>query len=355
MTARFGRIPLDRITAEWEDGHPINPRLLAGEVAEVLCTMAPADHPIQEARASAILGATMPGGNAVTFGALAEYFHSAGQGRPAETIDTSAGPVPASHVFIWRQWLDDLAREATARAVLVAGFAMPANDSARAVAVANGSPAVHQADQPPPPTGSEPGYLKMRQAQQRKEGERSAAEQLEAAQTALKREEQKTADLLAMLTFERAQRDQHREEMGQLHRELNEERRGRLAAEESASEERRGRLEAEEKASDFADLARSLEQVRKHLKPTKSDQANQSEMAELLTVAGLLKLLLDRARPPYNQDSASDAIASMGWHGAGKRTINAVFAAAKKAGRNAESEASAKAEAVQAASRPCPG
>lgn len=232
MTARFGRIPLDRITAEWEDCHPINPRLLAGEVAEVLRTMAPADHPIQEARASAILGASTQGGNAVTFGALADYFHSAGQGRTAVTIATSAGPVPASHVVIWRQWLDDLAREATARAVLVAGFAMPANDSVCVAEVANGSPAIRQVDQPPPLTGSEPGYLKMRQAQQRKEGERSAAEQLDAERIARQQDVRELIELRAMLAIKDAQVLQLREESERLHRELSDVRRIKRAAED---------------------------------------------------------------------------------------------------------------------------
>ncbi|WP_157718968.1 hypothetical protein [Geopseudomonas guangdongensis] len=128
MTARFGRIQLDRITSEWEEGHPINPRLLAGEVAALLRTLAPADHPIHETYASAILSAT-PGGCVVTYSALADYFESASAGRPAATITTSAGPVPGAAVLIWRQWLHTLAEEATKRATLVAGFAIPANDS----------------------------------------------------------------------------------------------------------------------------------------------------------------------------------------------------------------------------------
>lgn len=251
MTACFGRIPLDRITTEWEVGHPINPRMLAGEVAGVLRTLAPPDHPIQEARVSAILGATTPGGNAVTFGALADYFHSAGQGRPAATIATSAGPAPASHVFIWRQWLDDLAREATARAVVVAGFA-PANDSTTAAAVANGSLVARQADQPPPPSGSEPGYLKMRQAQQRREGERSAAEQLDAERIARQQDARELIELRAMLATKDAQVLQLREEAEELRRELSAAHR----AKQGAEDEMIGMEEQLEAAMAFAECLR---------------------------------------------------------------------------------------------------
>lgn len=190
MSARFGRIPLDRITTEWEDGHPINPRLMAGEVATLLRELAPADRPILETYASTILSAAPSGQAAITHGALAEFFDSASLGKPAETITTGAGPVPAGAVLIWRQWINWLADQATKRAAVMAGFAMPANDSASLAAVANGSPVARQADQSPPPSGSEPGYLKMRQAQQRKEGERSAAEQLDAERIARQRVEQ---------------------------------------------------------------------------------------------------------------------------------------------------------------------
>lgn len=211
MTARFGRIQLDRITSEWEEGHPINPRLLAGEVAALLRTLAPADHPIHETYASAILSAT-PGGCVVTYSALADYFESASAGRPAATITTSAGPVPGAAVLIWRQWLHTLAEEAAKRAALVAGFAIPANDSPGAAAAANGSPVARQADQPPPPSGSEPGYAAMRQAQQRREGERSAAEQLDAERIARQRAERGEAEKDAIIATLRAQLQAAREE-----------------------------------------------------------------------------------------------------------------------------------------------
>lgn len=235
MLARFGRIPLDRITTEWEDGHPINPRLLAGEVAALLRTLAPVDHPIHETYASAILSAA-PGGCAVTHGALAEFFDSASLGKPATTITTSSGPVPAAAVLIWRQWLRTITEEATKRAAFVAGFAIPANDSPSSAAVANGLAVASQADQPPPPSGSEPGYVAMRQAQQRREGERSAAEQVEALQIALKREEQKSADQMAMLAFERTQGDRQREEIEQLRRKLVESERERGKSAETLRE-----------------------------------------------------------------------------------------------------------------------
>ncbi|THG83901.1 hypothetical protein E5198_06285 [Pseudomonas sp. A-1] len=236
MSARFGRIPLDRIITEWEDGHPINPRLLAGEVAALLRTAAPADHPIHEAFASAILSA-MPGGCAVTHGALVDYFEGAGSGRPPAMITTTTGSVPASAVLVWRQWINRLADEATSRALYVAGRAIPAGDSSNIAMAANASPTASQTEQPPLPSGSEPGYVAMRQREQRREGERRAAEQLEAKDIALQHALSREAAKDAIIATMKAQLQLSREE---------------------AEDERRRRIESDRARAELA------EQLREH-------------------------------------------------------------------------------------------
>jgi len=256
MTARFGRIPLDRITAEWEDGHPINPRLLAGEVAALLRKEVPADRPIFETCVSAILSAA-PGGCAVMHGALADYFDSASFGKPAATITTTAGPVPASAVLVWRQWINRLADEATSRALYVAGRAIPAGDNYAGAMIANASPAASQAEQPPLPSGSEPGYVAMRQREQRREAESSAAKQLEAKEIALQDALRREAAKDAMLATRDAQVLQLREESEQLRRKLSDARR----AEREAQDEMIDMEERLEDAMAFAECLRADNEV----------------------------------------------------------------------------------------------
>lgn len=229
MAVRFGRIQLGSIISEWEGSHPINPRFLAGELAAVLRTLAPADRPIHETHASTVL-AVVPA-VPVTYGALADYFETASQGSPAPAVITSGGPIPASGVLLWRQWITPLVDEAAQRAALVAGLAAPVNDSGIAGAVANASLAIKQAEQLPQPSGSEPGYLKLRQAQQRRDGERSATEQLDAEKVARLRAEQEVAELRARLAASEAAKQQLQEENQQLSEELKAEIRERRRAE----------------------------------------------------------------------------------------------------------------------------
>lgn len=233
MQERFGRIQLDRVVAEWEAAHPINPRLLASEVAETLRTLAPPSQLIQEIHASALLSTPTPRGNTITYGALAAYFDRTSQGKPSDTIITSAGPVPAAAVLIWRQWINTITGEATERALRVVGFALPANDSTSAVMVASGAPETCYAPPPSPPSGSAPGYLKMRQANQRREGESSAAERLEAEQIKRQRLERDVIELRARLVTKEAQAAQLLEEGELQRREISEEKRARREAEDA--------------------------------------------------------------------------------------------------------------------------
>jgi len=71
------------------------------------------------------------------------------------------------------------------------------------------------------------------------------------------------------------------------------------------------------------------------------------QSSHLLVVAGLLELLLDKKRPTYDQQRAAQAIADRGWHSAGNRRVNGIFAAAKKAAKSASSDAIAKAQSIQ--------
>lgn len=64
-----------------------------------------------------------------------------------------------------------------------------------------------------------------------------------------------------------------------------------------------------------------------------------------LAIAGLLTLLLDNARPRYNQGSAATAIGDKGWPGASATAMNHMFAEANKTAKEAETIAQSKAEA----------
>lgn len=340
MQAHFGRIRLDEIIAEWEDSHPINPRLLAAEMAATLRTLAPASHSIQDIYASAFLSDQTPGSSTITHGALADYFDSASQGNPSSKINTNAGPIPAAAVMIWRQWINALANEASQRAAFVAGIALPANEGTSIAMAANSAAPVANHAQQPPLSGSEPGYLKMRQALQRSEGERSAAEQLETALSNAQRLEAENAILTGRLRLSEADLTTEREARGAALIAY-------LAAEERVEQAEAALAAAPSKiAGDLSDLGRALGNAAYWF--SKAPQRKEaSSQTCLLVVAGLLELLLDRQRPNYNQDTAADAIAARGWRGVGKRQANGVFAESKKTAKDARAEATAKAAGVQ--------
>lgn len=194
----FGRIKLDGIYSDWASGHHLNPRLLAFELAATLHTLAPLGQPIQPLHASVLSEGRTDRNIQITHGALADYFIAASNGRLATTIATSSGPVPAANVLIWRKWIERLVDEATARTELAAGFAQPANDSASVSMTVNGSAAARHAPCSLIPSNSSI-VLKAQQAQLRREGEKSACEQLDEQQTARERAEQKVVELSAQL------------------------------------------------------------------------------------------------------------------------------------------------------------
>lgn len=320
MTSPQGRTRLDRIAIEWAGEHALSSQELAEKAALVLRTLSPDWAAIPPEKIGVSLSDGPPG--AITIGALADYFHGVGLGMAPRTIATTSGDVLAAAVTVDRAWIAIPLANAVQRAAFASGFAVSANDSPSAAAVANGSPVARQTDQPPPPTGNEPGYLDMLQAQQRREAESSAAELVDALQAALKRAEQVIERQRSIIATNDAQVLQLLEENENLRRGQNEERRGRLAAEESVREERQGRLEAEDKACDVADLARSLERVMKHLKPTKDDQAKQqagepspkSRNAYLRTIAALGHALVGGStdQPHVDADKILAALAKRG-------------------------------------------
>ena len=341
MRERFGRIKLNRVSAEWEAAHPINPRLLASEVAELLRTLAPPNQPIPETYVSAILSNPALRDSQISYGALADYFESTSQGNPCPTIATVAGPAPAADVLIWRQWFTTITNEATTRAALVAGLALPANDNASVAVAVSAAPVIRPLLTSQPPSGSALGYLKMRQANQRSEGERSAVEQLDEWKLRAQRLEAENASLTGRLALSEVDLGAERDARGA-------ERLARLAAEERAdAAETELAMLPEKIMLEYSALARSLENVSALFKNQNTKKGETTNLPALLVVAGLLELLLDRGRPFYNQGSAADAIAMKGWRGAGERKVNGVFAAAKKAANRARKEATAKACDIQ--------
>lgn len=218
MLKHFGRIALDGIVSRWSDSHPSNPRFLAAEVAATLRSLVPLTHPIGPRHAGVYHDgqATRDETAAISHGALADYFDSVSSGQPAATISTSAGEFPVANVLIWQHWIESVTVETVRRMGSVEALSLPANSSASVVLAAN-APAAAINHEPPsaPPSGSAPGYMKMHQAKLRQEGERSAAEQLEAARAARLRSDREVVELRAQLAIKDAQITQLQEESEQ--------------------------------------------------------------------------------------------------------------------------------------------
>jgi len=229
----FGRIALDGIYSDWASGHHLNPRLLASELAAILATLAPPNHPIQSLHVCVFSEGRSDRNIQITHGALIDYFEGASNGRQARTIATNSGPVPATNVLIWRKWIERLVDEATFRTELAAGFAQPANDSGALSLAVNGSSAINRA---PPPliSGSSPIVLKSQQAQLRREGEKSASEQLDEERTSRERLEQENIQLKAQLSIEKARSQQFMEEAEEYRRKASNEHRARREAEDES-------------------------------------------------------------------------------------------------------------------------
>ncbi|WP_443696273.1 hypothetical protein [Pseudomonas sp.] len=111
--------------------------------------------------------------------------------------------------------------EATTRTEIAAGFAQPANDSGTLSLAMNGAAAINHVPPLPHLSGSAPVILKAQQAQLRREGEKSAAEQLDAEQAARRRSDQDVVELCAQLAYKDAQITQLRDDAEQDRRALS--------------------------------------------------------------------------------------------------------------------------------------
>lgn len=355
MGPRTGRVLLCRVVEEAAEQSPFKHSCIAEQLAALLDAIPPCN-PIHEPYASTVLAGAPSG--VITAGALASYFHALSHGNKPDTIVATTGSVPVASVTLARVWIAKLVTDATDRAAFAAGYVQPINDAPIAAASAvgiNTSPLHRLADQPLPPTGSEPAFLKLYEYKQRREGESKASEQLYAAQVMAQRLEAENASLAGRLALSESDLAAERQAKGR-------ERVERLAAEEKAEAAEAAlaamevRAEAAEAAlaetpakvaEDFTELGRSLCRAATWFKNDSGQQRKASVSPVLLVVAGLLELLLDSRRPTYNQGSAADAIAKKGWRAAGVRQVNGVFAEAKKAAKDAKAEATAKAMDVQ--------
>lgn len=218
----IGRIRLSEIADDWSRTGSLNPRLLAAEVAGVLRSIAPDGQALGPQHYSLTMFDLATGAGGLTFGALADYFDSHAGEQPSTSIQTTAGPTPAGAVLLTQPFVARIVSDATQRAATAAGFVIEVAPSP----VISGS-AQRQTLQPEPPPGSSPEVLAAHQAQQRREGEQSAGEQLDAAFAALQQAEQEKAKLLARDAVREAQRQQALEDAEQARRELIEERRER--------------------------------------------------------------------------------------------------------------------------------
>lgn len=356
MNSRVGRIALDRIFKEWSENQPLNPRLLALEVADAIRSISHEEMfiPIECASVIGVAG-THSESRQITMWAVAGYLESIGTGKIPKTIASARGPVRSGTVLLARYWIDQLVKEATERAAISTGLAQVAKLNNNALTTTE------------PLSGSDPACLAVRQEQLRQAAEKAQHEQLEQERAARQALDQELACLRAEKDM-LASRSKYYQECAELsHRAENEERRARFLAEEQLKEERLARRSADKKAEEAEKLAKKaasdhIKNLPKQLSELAPGLTALSEMAKLfssdtsskpsrstsdrglfLVIAGLLELLLDRNRPSYNQGSAAGAIADKGWHGVGERQINGVFSTAKKEAAKARKDATEKA------------
>lgn len=352
----IGRVRLSDIAEEWSRTQALNPLLLAAEVAGVLRTLAPDGQPLGNQHYSLAVFDLSTGAGGITYRALADYFDTLGSGQPSDCIDTTIGSIRVGTVLLAHTFFSPIVAEAINRAATAAGFIAEALPSQATIGSTQ-----RQIFQPEPPPGSSPEVLAAHQIQLRQEGEQSAGELLEAERNARQHLEASNTKLSARLAVAETQLRQAQETAEEARSQLNEERRARLLAEAQAVEEAEARATAEARAADaeaelshapakiaesFAEIGRLISASQWFTKPA-TNQSSNNHRPYLLTIAGLLSLLLDRQRSNYNQGSAAKAIAQKGWHGAGERQVNELFAKAKVAAKDAGSDALAKAMEVQ--------
>jgi hypothetical protein len=226
----IGRIRLNEIVGDWSENQALNPRLLAAEVADAIRSISQPGTPVAQGYAVVVgLVDNGPPADIVTMWALAEYFDGVSIGCAPDSIITEGGSIRAGAVLLARNWLDRLVTEATERAAIASGLAQVIEAApgrfSNSVALAY--------TQPTPPSGSAPECLAIRQAQQRIEGEQSAAEHLEIEQAERQRLELEVIALRARLATKEAQVAQLIEEGELQRREISTEKRARREAEDA--------------------------------------------------------------------------------------------------------------------------
>lgn len=221
MELRAGRIALSQIVDEWLEHQPLNPRLLATELAELIRslskpgTLLPAD-------CALLVGPSdvQAKPDALTLWGIAEYFDALGQGRTPSTVATTQGRARAGAVLVARYWIDRLVKEATDRALIANGLM----HSMTASVPTQGNTALAQ-NSPQFISGSDPTCLAIREQQQRAEGEHTASQQLDTERTARHNAELKAQSLKEALIGRDTQLQQIAEEKEHWRRALIEERR----------------------------------------------------------------------------------------------------------------------------------
>ena len=188
----IGRIRLSEIASEWSDTHPLNPRLLADEVAGVLRSLCPEDRAVEQQHLTLSMFDTSSGPGVITYRLLADYFESFSLGQSPETISTTTGEIKAATVLVSRQMIGRIVIEATSRAAVAAGYATEA-----ATEPAQHGGALRKSTEKTQPHGSSPFVLGQHEQQQRQEGEREAAEQVAQLLRTVERLEQEKAILMA--------------------------------------------------------------------------------------------------------------------------------------------------------------
>lgn len=352
MTAkRIGRISAARVTDEWADTQALNPRALAFEMADALRSMSQPGATVPRDKALVMGVASHEGSDELTWHALADYFDGFGSGTYPARIVTLRGECQPSALLLDRTWLETLTSEAVARAEIAAGYAQAQPGTLTTTGAAALAP-----QQPVTFSGSAPECLGLREAQQRRKGEASAAEQLDAALIAREQAEQEADHLRAQVAIVEAQLCQAQDEIEDWRREVTEERRERTKLAERLAESEQAVRIAEQNAADtaantaakFGHLECALKQVADLVTGPSPKKTTPAQNTALLVIAGLLRLLTGKNRSRYTQGSAANAIAEMGWNGAGARNVNAAFSEANKFAADAAADAKAKAEAIQA-------
>lgn len=355
MKSRVGRIALDRVFIEWSENWPLNPRLLAVEVADAIRSISQQGLTVSPNCVSVIeVAGAHSTPNTITMWAVADYFVSLGAGKSPRTIVTAHGDARPNTVFLARHWIDRLANEATERSVIATGLAQAAKVNSVEVVTE-------------PLSGSDPVCLAMRQEQLQQEAGRSLHEQLEQERSKYQEADQELTRLRAENTLLTAYLQDAQEQAELYRRELNENTRAKNLLEDQLYEERAANRQANERADKAETLARAaIESLPKHLSKlvpevvalnnlarslgitgTPKSPSVTPEKGWYLIVAALMELLFDRVRPSYNQGSAAKAIAEKGWRGLGERQVNGIFAFAKKVAKEARKEAMNKAESIQ--------